>query len=63
MVYMDKYGWPVVLVKGSPILNFIRILLHAESLMSHGRGEELGAARISPMPMKAYLKMVGDGGK
>jgi len=28
MVFRDRYGWPVERIKGRPITNFIRLLLH-----------------------------------
>ena len=28
MYYRDKYGWPVETIKGRPIVNFIRRLIH-----------------------------------
>ncbi len=28
----DKYGWPVERIKGRPITNFIRLLIHGRSL-------------------------------
>ncbi len=34
MIWIDKYGWPLEMVNGRPITNFIRILLHARKRMS-----------------------------
>jgi hypothetical protein len=28
MIIRDKYGWPVERIKGRPITNFIRLILH-----------------------------------
>jgi hypothetical protein len=29
MIWLDKNGWPLELVRGRPFTNFIRICLHA----------------------------------
>lgn len=30
--FLDKYGWPVETIKGRPITNFIRLLLHTRKI-------------------------------
>lgn len=32
MQYLDKLGWPVVTVKGRPIFNFLRLLIHTKKI-------------------------------
>ena len=32
MVFLDKYGWPVECIKGRPVINFIRRVLHTRSI-------------------------------
>ena len=33
MKFLDKYGWPVVLIEGRPVLNFIRRLIHTRKIV------------------------------
>lgn len=32
MQFLDKLGWPVVRIKGRPIVNLIRLLLHTRKV-------------------------------
>lgn len=32
MQFLDKYGWPVVKIKGRPVVNLIRLLLHTRKV-------------------------------
>ena len=34
MIVVDKYGWPVEQVKGRPVHNFLRILIHGRKVVS-----------------------------
>ncbi len=33
MVFLDKLGWPIELIKGRPITNFIRCLIHTRKIV------------------------------
>ena len=35
MIYLDKYGWPVVTIKNRPAVNFIRRLIHTRKIVRH----------------------------
>ena len=35
MIYLDKYGWPVVTIKNRPVVNFIRRLIHTRKIVRH----------------------------
>ena len=32
MVFLDKFGWPVETVKGRPVLNLLRLLIHTRKI-------------------------------
>lgn len=32
MHFVDRHGWPVERIKGRPILNFIRLLIHTRRI-------------------------------
>jgi len=32
MQYLDKYGWPVERIKGRPVVNFIRLMIHTRKI-------------------------------
>ncbi len=32
MQFLDSHGWPVVTIKGRPIINFIRRILHTRKI-------------------------------
>jgi len=52
MLYIDKQGWPIIMHKGRHLYNFIRILLHADSLMSRARWKEIERDRYRNRPMR-----------
>lgn len=33
MYFLDKYSWPVETIKGRPVLNFIRRLIHTRKIV------------------------------
>ena len=33
MVFLDRYNWPIERIKGRPITNLIRLLLHARRIV------------------------------
>ena len=33
MVFLDRLGWPVETVKGRPVLNFLRLLIHTRKVV------------------------------
>jgi len=37
LVFLDRLGWPVEGVKGKPILNFLRLLIHTRSIITNAQ--------------------------
>jgi TolA-binding protein len=35
MYYLDKYGWPIEMIEGRPVLNFFRRLIHTRKIVKH----------------------------
>ena len=34
LVFLDRLGWPVERIKGRPILNFLRLLIHTRKIIT-----------------------------
>jgi len=34
LVFLDRLGWPVEMVKGRPVFNFLRLLIHTRSIIT-----------------------------
>ena len=49
LIYLDKYGWPVERVKGRWFLNFIRLLIHTETIKRADPAEYL-KTKYNPKP-------------
>lgn len=45
-IFLDKYGWPLVLEKGKWIKNLIRILIHGRKIMRTSTWVKLEVERI-----------------
>lgn len=47
LVPLDKYGWPVERIRGRPIINAIRLLIHTRRIISRAEWQRREAARNS----------------
>jgi len=48
--FCDKHGWPVERVKGRPILNFLRLLIHTRKIRRRFDGQK-AYDEATPVPL------------
>lgn len=50
-IIVDRHGWPVTRIKGRPIFNALRLLIHARGIVTRASFDEAVRKRMGGPPV------------
>lgn len=56
LVYVDRYGWPVVGIENHPVITFLRRLTHTRKIVRYGMWLKNGGCQIKFPPTQRIIK-------